>query len=145
MSDVECDAYGNEREDGFLGFRLNRLEKCWTKNDLLDYMNCDKNNGQIITTAFILKKTPKNIELIKEWYESMCMKSYKLLNDDDSNTINDSCFIEHRHDQSILSCLIKTKRNDAIILDDETYEVFDGKFDSNLAKKYPIWAQRLKY
>jgi hypothetical protein len=75
----------------------------------------------------------------------MIKNNYTLLDDTPSIKPNDLEFKEHRHDQSLLSVLLKTTRPDAVVLPhDETWEIFNGNFDSAEALKYPIWAKRRK-
>ena len=51
---------------------------------------------------------------------------------------------KHRHDQSIMSLLYKYMNGD-LILDDETwFGGHNGNFNTELSKKYPFWATRLR-
>ena len=61
-------------------------------------------------TFIILIKNNRTTEFIKEWYSIMC--NYHLIDDTPSELKNDASFIEHRHDQSVFSLLIKTKYPD---------------------------------
>jgi len=85
-------------------------EKTYTKMDLFDYMNV-KNNENILNstqnqaTLIIIKKTPKTIELVKEWYTIGC--NHHFIDDSASILPNAPSFREHRHDQSIFSLLTK--------------------------------------
>lgn len=45
--------------------------------------------------------------LIDEWYSICCENNYKYINDTPSLAPNDKCFESHKHDQSILSPLLK--------------------------------------
>lgn len=85
----------------------NYIEKNWTKSDLFEYLNCFnlKDTPQQIATYFAVRKCEKSVELVKQWY-NIC-SIYSLLDDTPSKIPNDASFIEHRHDQSILSLLIK--------------------------------------
>ena len=85
----------------------NHIEKNMTKSDLFDYLNCFdlKDTPQLQATYFALRKCEKSVELVKQWYNISSI--YSLLDDTPSKIINEATFIEHRHDQSILSLLIK--------------------------------------
>lgn len=82
-----------------------RSEKKWTKQDLFLYLQTDDNTEQLQASYVIVKKTPKIVNFVSEWYRISC--NYHLLNDSPSNEKNHSSFIEHRHDQSIFSLLCK--------------------------------------
>lgn len=109
----------NSDNNDILCFQLNHIEKSWNKMDLIDYLHSYNvlNTKQIMATIFILKKTEKTINFIKEWYETSC--NYHFIDDSISNLQNDPDFKEHRHDQSIFSLLCK--KYGGKILDDETY------------------------
>jgi hypothetical protein len=122
-----------------LAFRMDHhVEKKWTKIDLLEHANVsdeDRNSGQIIGTTLFMKKTSKNIEILKEVIELTLHDNYRLVNDSPCVFPNDSVFIEHRHDQSCLS--ITLKKHKAFTLSDETY--FPNWSDGLM---YPILAMR---
>lgn len=90
----------------------NKKEKWFDKMDLLNYMNANtdeiKNSIQHQATLIIIKKTKEMTEFTKEWYEIAC--NYHFIDDSPSRHINDSEFIEHRHDQSIFSLLTKSEK-----------------------------------
>ena len=99
---------------GFISFertwhsRLeNYIEKNWTKSDLFEYLNCFdlKDAPQLHATYFAVRKCEKSVDLVKQWYNISSI--YSLLDDTPSKIPNDASYIEHRHDQSILSLLIK--------------------------------------
>jgi len=85
------------------------LEKEYTKTDLLIEMklnnNIIKDSQQYQASAIFLKKNEKIMRFVKEWYMLCC--NYHLIDDSKSIKNNDSTFIEHRHDQSVFSLLIK--------------------------------------
>lgn len=87
-------------------------EKTYTKMDLFKYMEVDKNMdilNSIMHQAgvIIIKKNKHTTAFMNEWYN--IMGNYHLVDDSQSILKNDASFIEHRHDQSIFSLLIKTK------------------------------------
>jgi hypothetical protein len=128
----------NTNENSVIGFQLEDFhpEKRWCKADLLKFMNLDedkyKDSRQLVGGIFVIKKNPKMIKLIEEWYEICC--NYHLIDDTPSIEKNDISFMEHRHDQSVLSLL--RKKYGCILLEDETYT------SPNWDETKPIWATR---
>ena len=61
--------------------------------------------------CIILKNTKKTKEFIDEWIKNMIKDNYKLINDDLLNLPQNEDFIEHRHDQSILTILARQYDN----------------------------------
>ena len=81
----------------------------WTKRDCFVLMNCDNEsywNGVHCDAAFLmLKKSGKSIKFVNEW---LYYSSNKYIITDLPNSCgkeNHSQFIDHRHDQSIISIL----------------------------------------
>jgi hypothetical protein len=88
---------------------LNCFEITWCKKDLLDKleMNDEKylNSEQIQASIILLLVCPETRRLIKDWYEISC--NYHNIDDSPSISKNYDSFIEHRHDQSVFSLLVK--------------------------------------
>lgn len=83
-------------------------DKKWTKYDLIKFINSSKEDiesHQITATYILLKKTDRVIKLIDEWL--IIGGILHNIDDSKSESKNDDMFIEHRHDQSIWSLLIK--------------------------------------
>jgi hypothetical protein len=143
-------------------FSLDYPEIQWTKMDTYRRIMIDNDfhitTRQIISTAFFLKNTKKVRDIVKEWLNICLENKGHFLNDDLSNLPNDKIFVENRHDQSILSLLIKKYSTSCNFNfhEDETYEViWDSSGISNLSvgkeqaniwntygRQYPIWATR---
>ena len=90
------------------------LEKVFTKGDLFDYFGVRNNKsivdtGQIMATAFIIKKSKQSKNFINEWL-SVFKNRFNLVDDSKSISPNFIDFIGHRHDQSIFSILFYEKR-----------------------------------
>lgn len=130
-----------ESKFGILSFQMGgNLEKSWTKMDLIKFLDCSQqelNSGQLIATAFVLRKCFHSVELVRKWFETSCL--YHYLDDSKSKSQNDVSFHEHRHDQSIFSIL--RKKYGTEILQDETWFHPDWINDG---RNYPIWGTRSK-
>jgi hypothetical protein len=120
--------------DDFLGFEIGLLEKHWTKRDLFKLLNADffkyTDTNQIIGGVFFLVKSEKTMNLIDEWKTISFIPH--CINDHPSYNHNYPGFTEHRHDQSVLSLLVK--KYGGKLLPDETNPIREG---------YPILATRL--
>lgn len=83
----------------------------YTKKELFEEFNLDEPSvvysNQIIASFILMKKTDAVIHFMEE-YLQLC-KNPKLLTDEQSSQ-QDEAFIDHRHDQSIFSLLIKKYR-----------------------------------
>lgn len=116
-------------------------ESSWTKNELLDHLGVTREHrlqGQITSCAFLLVSNEESIAFAERWLALATADGYRFLNDarsseDEANTM----FREHRHDQSIFSCLAKTMQLPSIA--DETYWAPDWRRNG---ANYPIWALR---
>jgi len=101
----------NTHESHRLGFLDKNLECEYTKQDLFDYMELNddtyKNSKQLLGGIQILLNTDKNKKFIQEWLRIASKDDYHFLDDSPSISPNSNKFIEHRHDQSIMSLLKK--------------------------------------
>ena len=87
----------------------------WDKNmnkmDLVLYLDMLEHEGfmseQIQATTFVMEKNDKIVEFVKVWYD-LC-SNYSLVNDDPSISNNREYYDEHRHEQSIMSLLLKKR------------------------------------
>jgi hypothetical protein len=118
------------------------LEKEYTKGDLFAFTNTNSqssiyNTPQLWAGSFIIRKCELSSSFVEEWYD-LCHNHFDLITDQPSRTPNFPCFIEHRHDQSAFSVLLKPYFP-AIISDKETYTT--GNFNEDL-QSFPIWATR---
>ena len=95
-------------------------DKKWNKMDTIKKIQVDENlleEPQVISGAFFIKKNKENMLLFKEWYD-IC-QDYQMISDMPSIEKNFDEFIEHRHDQSVLSLLVKKYNMNRIF--DETW------------------------
>jgi hypothetical protein len=143
-------------------FVLDYPEIQWTKMDT--YRRIMGKNDEhlmtkhIITTGFFIKNTPLMKSIVEKWKNICIEKNGHYLDDTPSRLLNASIFKENRHDQSILSLILKleTESHDFTFHDDETYEIIwnaAGLSDSSIGPQqakiwnkygmeYPIWATR---
>lgn len=124
---VETIDYMNLHDIDMIGARrFNYLEKHYTRRDTFVYMGCDTleytEQRQCMGGCFILKKTEKIVRIMREWL--MYAQQYQIIADT-SNVCgldNYEGFVEHRHDQSILSIL--QKKYDVITIEETTVPDF---------------------
>jgi hypothetical protein len=88
------------------------IEKYWTKRDCFTQMNCDTpeftDSKQISSSFFFCRKSEFAVHIANEWYR--WMSHFNLVTDEFVEPSKFPCypeFIEHRHDQSILSLVCK--------------------------------------
>jgi hypothetical protein len=97
-------------------------------------------------------------DLINGWMDICVEDGGRYLDDSTSSLANDVIFREHRHDQSILSLLLKVKseEHDFTFHEDDTYETIwnaagmsgvpvgaeQARIWNTYGKEYPIWATR---
>ncbi|MFM8856192.1 MAG: hypothetical protein ACKOI2_03070 [Actinomycetota bacterium] len=115
-------------------------ENAWTKRDVRRHLGLDEKqqtSGQRVGGVILFKRDQRSREIVETWNNLSTVDSYRLLDDSPSRCGEDEGFRRHRHDQSILSCILKSM--DIPALDDETYFGADWH-DSGSA--YPIWATR---
>lgn len=86
-------------------------EEEWTKRDIFQYfqydnLKCRKSN-QIMATFILMKKTEKTVDIFRQ-YEKACTSGTLITDDENKCGLpNHFGFCENRHDQSILSVLLK--------------------------------------
>jgi hypothetical protein len=112
----------------------------YTKRDLMTYLEVpmeDMKSGQCMATVIIMRKGEHSLFIVNKWNE---LASIRELINDKHNSEEHKLFIDHRHDQSIYSLLVK--KYGSIKIPDETY--FEPHWLAN-GKKYPFWATRIRY
>jgi hypothetical protein len=98
-----------QSNDGFFVIRSNNINKQWTKRDCFVLMDCDNeryhNGTQLEAGCCGFMKNKFTIEFLQEWLKFA-------LNENILTDVKNICgkenfpeFIDHRHDQSILSLL----------------------------------------
>lgn len=100
-----------EEEFDIIPFELQFIEKHWTKRDCFQLADCDTkeftDSKQILGGFSFWKKTDFTISFVEEWLN--LAQDPRALTDIDNQLglSNYDGFVEHRHDQSIFSLLIK--------------------------------------
>lgn len=130
-------------ESGFLVSDLEpeRLERVWTKGDLLDYFGV-RNNPLVVDTAqyqsgiIFIRKEKQTIDIIKRWL-NVYYDSFALADNFPSISPDMEGFKKHRHDQSMLSVLLKLHGTSVIPL----IEVYNKNWPV-FGNEYPILAKR---
>ena len=98
------------QEYGSLIFQQKYVERYWTKNEVVEHFHLgedDLNSGQILggIQGHLVNEDARR--LVSQWAQSCTLDSGRLIRDVVSHINEDQRFIEHRHDQSIFSCLVK--------------------------------------
>jgi hypothetical protein len=90
-------------------FELPFIERQWTKGISFQIMQCNsdeyRDSNQILASFILIRRTNKS-ELFFTEYLRYC-EDARLITDEASSISEDPSFLDHRHDQSILSLLAK--------------------------------------
>lgn len=137
------DYYEMAVESELLSFQMEHIENQYTKKDTYDKVFPSEEKyyktGQIHASCFLIKKTENTINFIEE-IKKLCIEgNYHYINDGQSVNSNEKNFIEHRHDQSIFSLLVK--KYNFCYISDETYWHPNWNYSG---KKYPLWTTRIR-
>lgn len=95
---------------GGIFFHLEHMEEKFTKTELFEYLNTPEEqriSPQIQSTIFVIKNCQETRALAEKWLALSRLDSMRLLTDEGSAAKQSNHFIEHRHDQSILSLVVK--------------------------------------
>ncbi len=86
------------------------LQKCFTKGDCFYLMGCEddyyKNRPQLEAGIIVVRKTDAMLAFTREWLR-FCQNPQILTDLPNLFSLNDPKFIDHRHDQSILTNLVQ--------------------------------------
>lgn len=101
----------SEHASGALGFYLGKKESAYTKGDIFKHFKCSEDKAiydthQFTSSKLVLKKCKKSLEIAKKWWETSKYFA-DLCTDSESKTKNFSDFVANRHDQSLLSVILK--------------------------------------
>lgn len=102
------------RYNNCLFISYGNTNKTWTKKDCFVYMDCDYegcwNAPQLEAGVSYWKVNLKSKEIVQEWLD-YC-KDHRILTDSENvcGLENDPSFIDHRHDQSVLTNVVTRRR-----------------------------------
>lgn len=122
------------KEDYLPKYTFSELE--WTKGDVLDQFQLSEEQKiapQYLSGFWLLQKTPETIQLVDKWLSYT--ENYAFFDDSVGKLPNSEKFIEHRHDQSVFSCLLKSHGTLAI---PNEYDISEKSWHN------PFWATRIK-
>jgi len=122
-----------ESEPGILAAQMRYIESHYTKMDLMVHLNfTEYESKQIQAGVSFWCHTENALSFLDEWQNLCSENNYHFLDDTASIAPNVKEFIEHRHDQSIFSLLMKKYKGYLV-----------NKWPDN--ESYPIWTSRLKF
>ena len=81
-----------------------------TKREVLEKLRMnedDKNSPQYQATWIMIVNNKDNRTFVQEWVEMCTFEDFLLIKPTDEVSTQNSNFVRHSHDQSILSCLLK--------------------------------------
>ncbi len=104
---------------GMVCFTTISREGAYDKGDVLDALELRDNleildSAQIMGTIIVICKNARIVSLVNNWYE-IIHENLHLIDDSLSVSSNPKGFVENRHDQSVLSLLVK-KTGGAIVM-----------------------------
>ena len=86
--------------------------------------------------VIFIRKEPKTVALVKAWLD-MYYENFYLVDDTPSQSPNEERFVEHRHDQSVFSLLLKSHGTSVIQLE----EIYRPNWNL-YSRLYPILIKR---
>lgn len=139
------DEYKNSAiKNHILAFQLNVLESDFTAPNVMEKLGIDNQefSRQCMATTFLISNSAPAIIFLKKWLELMTSDDFKLLRGEDDplvkkTTVFPEFYVEHRHDQSLFSLLVKSNSAKIIREESEWYPNWLGK-----GRDFPIWATR---
>jgi len=141
---------GKEKNGGILTFQEPFLEKDYSKGDALKLLGVYNNwdvlmSFQLWAGCFGIRKCENSVQLISQWYNLLHQPSFfHLITDKRSSVSNLPGFVEHRHDQSIFSLLVKLVPHVEIDWKEQRMMTSEDSEVSNWSKmeKFPIQGRR---
>ena len=134
------------KKNDFLVFSTytGQSESVWTKKELIDLFNLPQKKiieEQVAATFFLIKNNVRTRKIMHEWLNIAESENFIYINDVCSTSKNPE-FIEHRHDQSIFSLLMK--KYNIPILRERTYHDPILYYKNSYIYRFPIHALRSK-
>lgn len=146
-------------EYGVIDFEMQgpfSMTKRQCTKQVFDYFGMDTsselvNRGHCVPGALVIKKN-RHIELILHEFLKLLDTDPYLVTDKYNKMQQHDSYWDHRHDQSIFTCLfmkygaLQIKRNETYSFGDtqEDHSPENGKYGSAPSLKYPFWATRYR-
>jgi hypothetical protein len=127
-----------DSKHGCISFQLALSQQKYTKKALFEYMGTSKEDQQLdqyLSGIIILRKNENTKTIINEW--DRISRIPDMINDSRSSSEHPD-YIDHRHDQSILSLLFH--KYGSVPINDETFFFPDWMKGID----YPFWATRIR-
>jgi hypothetical protein len=109
--------------NGFLGFRMDHFkEHLWSKRDTVEAIlptESTSPTGQIAATCYFIAPNVQAASFVDDLLHYATTENFHLIDDSNSFSENPKDFVEHRHDQSILS--LTAKKYGFLTIPDETH------------------------
>lgn len=130
-------------ESGMCVMRTRHLLTTWCKGDTLNAFDIAQDSGLRTVEPGVLFVTSatKTVELLEDWLNWARREDYHHLDDSPSIRANAPSFIEHRHDQALLTALVSDRPE--VGLEQETD--FSASGWRGEGSKFPIWAVRNRH
>ena len=128
------------QEHGNLFFQHEFREFNWTKLEVVEHFQLsdhDRESGQVWSGIHGHLVNSESRRIVQQWLEACTLDSGRLLKDVERTVNQDERFVEHRHDQSVFSCLIK--REGISVVPDENFHYPNWNRDGD---DFPFWATR---
>ena len=100
-------------------------ERTWTKPEIFDSLKLDERHqrtSQYQATWIAIKKNNTNLEIIRSWIEYCTKDNFYLVRPESEFLSSGSNFISNRADQSVFSCLLKSRSINLITANSEDME-----------------------
>lgn len=109
---IFIDIMNRDKQDIIVFEVYGHEEQAWTKRDIFEYFGntteeCRTSN-QIMSGFIFIKKNQETVEIMKQWMEAACTGTLITDEPNESGLDNYASFVENRHDQSLLSVLLKS-------------------------------------
>jgi len=108
ITEFLSDYFGNSNVDSLLTYGGENKQKWYTKRDAFSLMDCDEEKYyehiQLEAGMICLRKTENNVNIVKLWLD-YCTNPNIITDIENITGPNFDDFIDHRHDQSVLTNL----------------------------------------
>jgi hypothetical protein len=126
--------------NSFFGMKLDVSLASWCKDDALIYYGLEEAERTfpiVISGLVAIANNPLGRAIADDWWRGAQTEGSSLLTDDTGECPVNKDFIDHRHDQSLLSCVVA--KYDLYSIPDETYFPLNWLEDGHT---FPCWALR---